>query len=100
MSDRDELRDKVAIAIDTAICTGDQSSVAMELTSGEIKTLADVAIAIVLEEAAKVVGAMPRTYDKVKEGCSIAGVRGKWTFTLNNGPAECAAVIRALKGNA
>lgn len=59
-------------------------------------SLADAAIAIVLEEAAKVVEAMPRTYNKVKEDQIVLGMKGTWTFTLNNGPSECAAAIRAL----
>ena len=50
----DDLVERVAIAIDNAICDGDQSSVAMELTSEEIKVLSRAAIAVALEEAAKV----------------------------------------------
>lgn len=50
----DDLVERVALAIDSAICGGDQSSVAMELTSEEIKVLARAAIAVVLEEAARV----------------------------------------------
>jgi hypothetical protein len=49
-----------------------------------------------LEEAAKVVGAMPRTHTKIKEDHDVLGMTGTWTFTLNNGPAECAAAIRAM----
>ena len=96
---RKELREAVAIAL--SMVDPDSRGIPDGVTMAEFyRSLADVAIAIVLEEAAKVVGAMPRTYDKVKEGCSIAGVEGKWTFTLNNGPVECAAAIRALKGSA
>lgn len=51
---QDDLVDRVALAIDSAICGGDQSSVAMELTSEEIKVLARAAIALALEEAAQV----------------------------------------------
>lgn len=51
-----------------------------------------------LEEAARVVAAMPRTYDKVREDVDVLGLgKGMWTLTLNNGPKECAAAIRALK---
>ena len=50
----DDLVERVAIAIDNAICNGDQSSVAMELTSEEIKVLVRAAIAVCMEEAAKV----------------------------------------------
>ena len=50
----DDLVERVALAIDSAICGGDQSSVAMELTSEEIKVLARAAIALALEEAARV----------------------------------------------
>jgi hypothetical protein len=53
-------------------------------------------IALALEEAAKVVGAMPRTHTKIKEDHDVLGMTGTWTFTLNNGPAECAAAIRAM----
>ena len=50
-----------------------------------------------LEEAARVVAAMPRTYDKVREDVDVLGIgKGMWTLTLNNGPKECAAAIRAL----
>lgn len=50
-----------------------------------------------LEEAARAVAAMPRTYDKVREDVDVLGIgKGTWTLTLNNGPKECADVIRAL----
>ena len=51
----------------------------------------------VLEEAASVVALMPRAYDKIKQDHDVLGMKGTWTFTLNNGPIECAAAIRALK---
>jgi len=59
---------------------------------------AKVIVPLILEVAAKAVEEMPRTYDKVKEDHNVLGMKGTCTFTLNNGPAECAAVIRALKG--
>ena len=66
-----------------------------------VDELADAAIAIIradtLEEAARVVALMPRTYDKIKQDHDVLGMKGTWTLTLNNGPAECAAAIRALK---
>ena len=90
---RDELRDKVAIAIDTAICTGDQSSVAMELTSEEIKTLADAAIAMALEEAAKLAEA------KADEWATVWRNRFKTDSHMegkSDGADEIAAAIRAM----
>lgn len=60
---------------------------------------ARAAIAVCMEEAAKVVALMPRTHTKIKEDHDVLGVKGTWTFTLNNGPAECAAAIRALVKN-
>lgn len=59
---------------------------------------ADAIIPLILEAAAKAVEAMPRTHTKTKEDHDILGITGTWTFTLNNGPAECAATIRSLKG--
>jgi hypothetical protein len=93
---RDELRDKVAIAIDTAICTGDQSSVAMELTSEEIKTLADAAIAMALEEAAKLAEA------KADEWATVWRNRFKTDSHMegkSDGAYDIAAAIRALISN-
>ena len=58
----------------------------------------EAVVAIVLEEAARVVALMPRTYDKIKQDHDVLGMKGTWTLTLNNGPAECAAAIRALNG--
>lgn len=49
-----------------------------------------------LEEAAKVISEMPRTHTTVKM-CDVMGMKAELTLTLNNGPAECAAAIRALK---
>ena len=60
---------------------------------------ARAAIAVCMEEAAKVVALMPRTHTKIKEDHDVLGMKGTWTFTLNNGPAECAAAIRALVKN-
>tara|TARA_R110000868_G_scaffold95713_4_gene263077 strand:+ start:3503 stop:3760 length:258 start_codon:yes stop_codon:yes gene_type:complete len=58
----------------------------------------EAVVAMVLEEAARVVALMPRTYDKIKQDHDVLGMKGTWTLTLNNGPAECAAAIRAMKG--
>ena len=87
----DDLVERVALAIDSAICDGDQSSVAMELTSEEIKVLARAAIAVVLEEAAKVCDEIESEtwrlwkthYDMLDQGRS-------------DGAGDCAVAIRAL----
>jgi hypothetical protein len=56
---------------------------------------ARAAIAVALEEAARVIGEMPRTHTTVKM-CDVMGMKAEVTLTLNNGPAECAAAIRAM----
>ena len=95
----DELKKKVArLFCDTAAGQCGDDFFCEQCLGG-----ADEAIGLiraeVLEEAARVVALMPRTYDKIKQDHDVLGMKGTWTFTLNNGPAECAAAIRALKGN-
>ena len=62
-----------------------------------LRDAANLARLNALEEAAAAVESLPRTYDRIKEDHDILGMKGTWTLTLNTGPAECAAAIRALK---
>lgn len=87
----DDLVGRVAIAIDSAICNGDQSSVAMELTSEEIKVLARAAIAVALEEAAKVCDAIESETWRLWKTHSDMLDQGR-----SDGAGDCAAAIRAL----
>ena len=80
----DDLVKRVAIAIDNAICDGDQSSVAMELTSEEIKVLARAAIAVVLDEAADYCEMKAKHYWGDGRDCCDAALQ------------QTAAAIRAL----
>jgi hypothetical protein len=89
----DELKKKVArLFCDTAAGQCGDDFFCEQCLGG-----ADEVTAICMEEAARVVALMPRTYDKIKQDHDVLGMKGTWTFTLNNGPAECAAAIRALK---
>ena len=64
--------------------------------AAELRSAARAAIAVVLDEAAKVIAGMPRTHTTVKT-CDVMGMEAELTLTLNNGPADCAAAIRAMK---
>ena len=93
----DDLVERVA----RAACASVNSADTWEETGTDVHEMvwfpiARAAIAVCMEEAAKVAAAMPRTYTKIKEDHDVLGMTGTWTFTLNNGPAECAAAIRAL----
>lgn len=87
----DDLVERVALAIDSAVCDGDQSSVAMELTSEEIKVLARAAIAVVLEEAAKVCDAIETTEHRKWKQYADMMAQG-----ASDGAGDCAAAIRAM----
>ena len=95
----DELVERVSLAIDSAICDGDQSSVAMELTSEEIKVLARAAIAVLrpalrseaFEEAAKVCDAIESETWRLWKTHSDMLDQGR-----SDGAGDCAAAIRAL----
>lgn len=95
----DELRKRVRDKVATR--AGCKTPCRMSVLDCACLNTTDAAIALiraeVLEEAARVVALMPRTYDKIKQDHDVLGMKGTWTFTLNNGPAECAAAIRALK---
>jgi hypothetical protein len=89
MTDRAELKEKVVAAIRDAWnnASNDGNPISYYL--------ADAAIAVALEEAARVISEMPRTHTTVKM-CDVMGMKAEVTLTLNNGPAECAAAIRAM----
>lgn len=97
---RDELVEKVAQEIHEGLggsgwgysCYGGNED---HHLANELQSAAKAAIAVSLEEAAKVISEMPRTHTTVKMW-DVMGMNAEVTLTINNGPAECAAAIRAM----
>ena len=87
------------IVVDPNVSVNDAARRVFEALQGyfnlAIEEQASCIRAEALEEAARVISEMPRTHTTVKM-CDVMGMKAEVTLTLNNGPAECAAAIRAL----